>query len=280
MISVIISDYVLHIPRKFFSEVKSSFRSAVDPQEQRIKDSISYFMSLKNLYHGRRGFVIGNGPSLRMADLDLLKNEITIASNKIFLAFPHVEWRPTIYTVADPLLWEKIEQEIPDEVGMIHLPQYIDPASSSGRNIKTWRVLSPPAGETREKDNSFSGVEFSSDLCIGMYGSWTVTFDNLQFAAHLGLSPIYIIGCDHYYAEELDIEQNKPVLAGNVNNHFIANYRQPGELVNPAPIKLMERGYAEARIFSDRTGIGIFNASRGGFLETFHRVDFESLFCI
>lgn len=246
-------------------------------REQRIHDSLSYFQSLKGKYRGRRGFVIGNGPSLSMTDLGLLENEITIASNKIYLAFPHVAWRPTIYTVADPLLWVKIIHEIPDEIDTIHVPHYIDPAGVSAERIKTWKILSP-AGEAREKDEEFSGVEFSSDICNGMYGSWTVTFDNLQIAAHLGLSPIYLIGCDHYYAEEYDVVQNRPVIAGDANNHFIANYRQPGEIVNPAPIKLMNRGYLEARIFSDRTGTEIINATRGGFLETFQRVDFESLF--
>lgn len=261
-----------------FPGATTSERIIVEDSERRIQESLPYFRSLKDKYKGRRGFVIGNGPSLRLSDLELLRNEITIASNKIYLAFPQVSWRPTVYTIADPLLWKKIFQEIPDEVGVVHLPQYIDPSGSSAKVIKIWRVLSPAAGATREKDNSYDGVEFSSDICRGMHGSWTVTFDNLQFAAHLGISPIYLIGCDHYYAEEFNVEQNRPVVVGGVNNHFIENYRKPGELVNPAPIKLMERGYAEARRYSDRTGIDIMNATRGGFLEIFRRVDFESLF--
>lgn len=251
--------------------------SAATPQEQRIDDSFSYFCSIKNRYQGRRGFVIGNGPSLRMADLERLKNEITIASNRIYLAFPHVSWRPSLYTVADPLLWEKIKLEIPDEIGTIHIPSYIDPAGVPAERVQTWRPLSA-AGLSRELDTAFSGIEFSTDACSGMFGSWTVTYENLQLAVHLGLSPIYIIGCDHYYAEETDIEEDKPVAAGHVSNHFIEGYRKPGEIVNPAPVRLMDRGYAEAQLFSERSGVEIFNATRGGLLNKFARVEFDSLF--
>jgi len=44
-----------------------------------------YWASVKGRYAGRRGFVIGNGPSLKAADLELLRDEVCIASNKIYL---------------------------------------------------------------------------------------------------------------------------------------------------------------------------------------------------
>ena len=40
----------------------------------------------------------------------------------------------------------------------------------------------------------------------------------------------------------------------------------------------MEKGYSEARKFSDQKKIPIFNATRGGYLDIFQRFDFESLF--
>lgn len=252
-------------------------RNAVsEAQEGRIQESLAYYRSLKDKFRGRRGFVIGNGPSLRMADLDRLNDEVTVASNKVYLAFPHVNWRPTIFTVVDPLVWEKIRSEIPSEIAHVHLPHYFEPGTGLDRPIHVWRTLGY-GGELRERDRRFNGVEFSTDVTEGLYGSCTVTFENLQMAVHLGLSPIYIIGCDHYYAGESNAQRGQRVVAGNFNNHFLPNYRQPGEQVNPAQITNMNRGYREARIFSDRLRIPILNATRGGHLEAFLRVDFDSV---
>ena len=72
-----------------------------------VKKSIEFWSENKNLYAGKRGFVICNGPSLKIADLDKLENEICIASNKIYLAFDQTKWRPNFLTIADKILWKK-----------------------------------------------------------------------------------------------------------------------------------------------------------------------------
>lgn len=248
-----------------------------EAQEARIEENLDYFKRLKNKFRGRRGFVIGNGPSLRVEDLARLSGEITVASNKVYLAFPQVSWRPTIFTVVDPLVWEKVRRDLPPEIERVYLAHYLEPGNETHCPIHVWRTLSY-AGELRERESRFRGVEFSTDLTKGLYGSCTVTYENLQIAVYLGLSPIYIIGCDHYYAGESNVVRGQPVTAGNHTNHFLPNYRQPGEVVLPAPITIMDRGYREARLFSERFGIPIFNATRGGHLEAFVRVNFDSLF--
>ena len=51
--------------------------------ETYLGNSQLYLSSIKNKFKGQRGFVIGNGPSLRVEDLERIKNEVSIASNKI-----------------------------------------------------------------------------------------------------------------------------------------------------------------------------------------------------
>ena len=58
---------------------------------------------LKNIHQGKRAFFIGNGPSLRISDLELLNDEITFGCNKIYLAFEQTDWRPTYYSITDRL---------------------------------------------------------------------------------------------------------------------------------------------------------------------------------
>ncbi len=55
----------------------------------------------RNLHAGERCFVIGNGPSLAIADLERLTGEVTFASNKIYLLFEQTPWRPSYYVAED-----------------------------------------------------------------------------------------------------------------------------------------------------------------------------------
>ena len=70
-------------------------------EEQHAKRNDERLLALKDIHRGKRGFIIGNGPSLTVADLEKLKNEITFASNRIYLAFDETNWRPTYYNMCD-----------------------------------------------------------------------------------------------------------------------------------------------------------------------------------
>ena len=56
------------------------------------------FYDYKNKHAGQRVFLVGNGPSLAETDMNLLKDEKTIAMNRISLIYPKAtKWRPTYY---------------------------------------------------------------------------------------------------------------------------------------------------------------------------------------
>jgi hypothetical protein len=234
--------------------------------------SLAYLRSIKNLHSGRRGFVIGNGPSLRISDLDKLTRDVTIASNKIYLAYDQTQWRPSYFTVIDSLVWSKISSSIHNYVSLPIVSADLFPASSRNSLLQPC-VSVPSLGHAPFVDTQ---PAFSPDLAIGAYGGSSVTYFNLQLAVHLGLDPIYLIGCDHHY-NEADSPEHSPIQSSSIN-HFHPDYRKPGEIVNPAPIENMTTSYNIARDFADLHDIKIANATRGGYLESFGRVDFESLF--
>ena len=64
----------------------------------------------------------------------------------------------------------------------------------------------------------------------------------------------------------------------NQINHFINGYREPGEVVYNAPLDDLTQAFVNARAYSDQNNIKILNATRGGHLEVFERVDFDQLF--
>ena len=48
-----------------------------------------------------RCFVLGNGPSLALDNLDLLQNEVTFGVNQCELIYSKTTWRPTYWVCAD-----------------------------------------------------------------------------------------------------------------------------------------------------------------------------------
>ncbi|MBO7254734.1 MAG: hypothetical protein J6V36_05480, partial [Clostridia bacterium] len=58
---------------------------------------------LKDSHKGERCFIIGNGPSLSVNDLNKIyeKNIPTFSTNRIFKLFEKTDWRPTYYVSED-----------------------------------------------------------------------------------------------------------------------------------------------------------------------------------
>ena len=232
-----------------------------------------YWLSMKGKHQGERGFVIGNGPSLKIEDLEKLKHEVTFASNKIYLAFDQVAWRPSYYTIGDPIVWDKIKHEVGRYFECIHIPSFFRKIPRCLlKNIVLWKHLN------LSKKAPKGAVGFSEDASRGLYPGGTITYQNLQLAVHMGLNPIYIIGCDHFYQGEEKQNKSEPIQVEKQDNHFIKGYRKPGEIVHSANISMMTTAYQKARSGAEKNGIKIFNATRGGYLEVFERIEWDSLF--
>jgi hypothetical protein len=232
----------------------------------------NYWRGLKDKYKGQAGFVIGNGPSLKIEDLTEIKKHgfVSIASNKIYLAFDQTDWRPNFYTIADNLVWAKIKDSVHNDIQLVHIASKLD-KTGANTPIRYWNTLG-----NQWNGNPFS---FSSDLSKGMNTGATITYENLQIAVYIGLNPIYIIGCDHFYEGESSHKNGGMIEQSDKQTHFIKGYRSPGEVVWSAPIHHMTMAYTSAKKYADNLGIKIYNATRGGHLEIFERVNIDDIFC-
>lgn len=255
---------------RILREFLGAGRGALSP-DQRLRASASRLLELKNAHRGRCGFVIGNGPSLRITDLDRLTGQVTIASNKVFLAFDRTAWRPTYFTVVDDLIWSNSAAELHHHVTEVFVPSYLKMPEDVRVPVQVMRTLGNAADTPDGND-----IPFSPHAESGVFGGYTVTYENLQLAVHLGLDPIYLIGCDHFYSGSVGEEGASPV-ASDRPNHFLPNYTSKGELMNPALVSKMTRSYQWARRYADASGVRILNATRGGHLEVFPRVDLDEV---
>jgi len=166
-----------------------------------------------------RAFVIGNGPSLKPDQLDLLRNEISFGVNRIHLIYPQTKWRPTYWVLMDFSNSQYYKADI-DFHSREGYPCYV--RSDSCAKFFEWCVPRFPGVDRTipftdninilERCNHIDCERHTSDgwhepLCQ-MGGSVP---SSIQLAVQMGYNPIYTIGMDG----------NKK---GNAENNFIAGY--------------------------------------------------------
>lgn len=232
-----------------------------------LTHNISNFRKLNKV--NNRVFIIGNGPSLKIKDLDKLYGEITIAANKIYLAFSETNWRPTYYTIEDPLDIKEYYNHIDKfDLGIKFFP-YIDDVEIKRNNLY-YQVI--------RGVESFSSVKCSSDPISGFYQGESVSFTMFQFALFLNATEIYLIGFDHNYTNPNGWENDLYKVSNSEKNHFHPEYRNKGDIWSEPRLDNITCQFKIIREYCEKNSIKIYNATRDGNLEVFERVDFDSLF--
>ena len=140
----------------------------------------------KNKFSGRC-FIIGNGPSLTIDDLNTLKahNEICIASNSIYNLYDKTEWRPNIYTVHD---FQEIKRTY-KIISTLKPELKIAAQSATGRIRKidgavTIKLIDP--------DKEHRAVNFSDDIAKCVYDGGTVTYVSMQCACYFEIGRAHV----------------------------------------------------------------------------------------
>lgn len=237
-----------------------------------IINQITQLQDLKGRHSGNRAFIIGNGPSLKIKDLDQLKNEITFACNKIYLAFPATDWRPTYYTVEDHLVAQQNHAAIETLEETIKffphtLAMHGVTFSNSLEYFLIWKDVYPKL------------PGFSNDAGIGLHWGSTATYTMMQMAVYMGINEIYLLGIDFNFVipEKCDNPTGKfkVYICQGERNHFHPDYRKPGERWHQPNLAYQENSFWAARDYAQHSGIKIINATRGGKLEIFPRMDLD-----
>ena len=213
----------------------------------------------------RRCFIVGNGPSLRISDLELIKFEDCFAANLIFKVFPKTKWRPKYYCIADRYARTGDFIETAD-LPFLFIGDYF--WRTRGCNNKNAYCFHS------ERINMGEEVKFSLDIKNKLYDCCTITYIMLQIAMYLEYKEIYLLGIDHNYPFTFD-ENGKPIMNSNVKEaHFFKDER-PDEVIGN--VLMMEKAYIKAKEVADKLGIKIYNATRGGKLEVFERVNLDEV---
>ena len=93
----------------------------------------------------------------------------------------------------------------------------------------------------------------------------------------MGFSEIYFIGVDHHFR----ISRNNAgeiVVDNSVKDYFSEKYNEDKDKLYIPNTEKSTLTYVAMKDHCEKRGIRVFNATRGGKLEVFQRVDFDKLF--
>jgi hypothetical protein len=252
-------------------------------------------------HRGERAFVVGNGPSLRNIDMTLLKDEITFGSNRSFLGYEDWGYAFRYWGISDRLQVEMYREEY--EAGVDAAAVKFFPFEYLHRfdvaNACPCEILSDVAIGGRWLKFPHFGETPSA-----LFMSFTVTITLIQIAALMGCNPIVLIGVDHNYPiarvkrRGRNAEIDNPALTTPLDElrrrsklgwdfwegdsvtgatHFTDKY-VTNKIFVPPRTAWSETAYDYAKLWGDRNGVDIVNATPGSQLTSFPLRRYEDFF--
>jgi hypothetical protein len=263
------------IPYGVFVDIQREYTYRNAPSNPRIA-------KWHGTYKGKKCFLIGNGPSLTVQDLENLasKGFITITCNYINKIFDKTKWRPDFYCIIET---SAILTNLDFIMNFPMKAKFVKDISPEGYTD----VLDESKCENLCLFN-YGGAHncFSTDCSKVIYDGHTVMFSMIQMAVYLRFAEIYMLGVDntqppfvytsnfieshsHFYEESKDeLEKRRKILPSHNRND-----KDDWEAYQ----QNLNKYYVIAKKYAEEHNVKIYNATRGGKLEIFERIDFDEV---
>jgi len=128
-----------------------------------------------------------------------------------------------------------------------------------------------------QASTDFFQPQFSSDISKCIYNSPTVVFSAMQIAAYMGFKEIYLLGVDQHFHTSRNAKGDI-VVDPSAKDYFSDAYNKDKDDLPIPSTELSVNTFVSAKQYCGSKGIIIYNATRGGKLEVYPRVEFDSLF--
>lgn len=219
----------------------------------------------KDRYLGKKAVIVCNGPSLLRTDTSLLDGVFTFGLNKINLLFDKSSFRPSCIVSVNALA---IEQNA-DFYAQTKIPLFLD---SCGQKFIKHRESIIFMHESSQR-------KFAQNCSMSLNYGGTVTFVAMQLAFHMGFEQVALIGCDHNFA--VKGRANLTVTAGDRDeSHFDPKYFADGMKWQLPDLPASEFSYSLAKAAYEYSGRNLFNATDGGHLGIFPRIELKDFMAI
>jgi hypothetical protein len=259
----------LNPPRYAFERALQWPQSVLHPWRRASKKRLTTFY---NIHKGERCFIIGNGPSLRNTDLAFLRNEVTFGMNRVYLLFPRLGFCTTYYLSVNNLV---IEQCV-DEIKALTIPKFLSWRSHGIFHASETEVVGVDLNMIF-LHTTYTGPKFARDARGRLWEGATVTYVALQLAYFMGFKQVILIGVDHSFSTHG--KPNTTITSqGEDRDHFDEGYFGKGFRWQLPDLVTSEKAYCMARRAYSQAGRQVLDATVGGKLDIFPKVEYESLF--
>jgi hypothetical protein len=261
-------------PIPIYKRIANTFIYRISQYGMYLKDNEKSLVYYNNRYTDSRCFIIGNGPSLNHLDLSKIKDEFTFGVNAIYTNYEKMEFLPTFYVVEDVFVAEDRAEEINELKGTKKFfGNYLRYCLSDKDDITWINVIF-----RYDKYKNFP--HFSKNALRRVWTGGTVSYLCMQLAFYMGFKEVYLIGFDHSYhiPKEAQMDGNDIISTTDDPNHFNSEYFGPGKRWHDPMVSRMEIAYYKAKSTFEEDGRKIYNATCGGQLEVFNRIDYNQLF--
>jgi hypothetical protein len=241
--------------------------------------------SLRGAHAGQRCFVLGCGPSMAQQDLIPLRDETCIALNGFYRHADIHLIAPRYYLFSGATIHTGFTREM-------SLNWYREMDQRTGKGTLLLNCLDRPLIEENGLLRGRTVFYFAYrgpwqllmdrgiDATGALYSSQNVAVMAIQAAIYMGCTDIVLLGLDHdwllesldrpsthfYTPEECVVEGN--VLPNGQNGRFKSDFECYFNQWNQ---------YETLKGFAEKSRIRIRNATRGGLLDVFERVEFEEV---
>lgn len=231
----------------------------------------------KDKHKNIRAFVIVNGPSLREQNISNLEKELTFVVSGFWRHEIVKKWQPTYYSLLDSnlfkadestlMFYKKLRERIIDSTFFVPLFRGFD-AVKKYNLLPEEKVYYVAAAGNHDSCNDLTKV-VQSFAGVSSFA--------LSQAIYMGCNPIYLMGFDHDHLANRGIDR-----------HFYDGgtiTEDPGAPLSDrvaydeemkANLRLW-KNYRSLKMVADKKGIQIFNATKGGYLDVFPRVNYETI---
>ena len=165
-------------------------------------------VNLKNAHKGEVCIIVGNGPSAKLEDFDIIaeSNVVSFGANRIIDVFDKTKWRPTYMSVMDISFLVASNKTTTPKEYLSNLKKY------GIKKLFTTQKLKPYIKSSCDflenvllLDCAYSPIysekvrPFSSDISSYISDLGNVTPFAIQIAVYMGFEKIYLYGMDNTY---------------------------------------------------------------------------------
>jgi hypothetical protein len=250
-----------------------------------IRPLIARNGDLKDRHRGARVFILCNGPSVKKQNIRPLKDELVISVSSGYLHPDYAEIAPRYHCVpqvtyglmtrTDVVTWFR---EMHDRLGKATLilseteePLVREEGLFPGRDVRYVHLKGVfsdlPPGKIPDLTNTIPGVQ-------------SVPILALMLTMYMGGDKLYLLGTDHdhfrsgeyKYFYEPTVLKGKDIFVdekGSLRGGWFAEF---------SGLAVLWSQYRSMKEIAHANGIEIFNATHGGELDEFPRVELDSLF--